>query len=476
MIRRHGRCPVERGRGFVRVRYREEQAPKNQVQTIGIVCIDEVGNCTDLPRVSFDFERYLDEEPIGEADYLAQGDGILYGVCRAGNRYRLQRPPPMPPLMYRVIDALGDGPYSLSDADFGKLRNSVVLSYSGNRMSPSWFSAVSREIEKLSIHPDGSVRFTAPSDCNVSVSCSYDRSLIQPGDILSIGFGTPENTGFDDAIEASAEVTDAFVAAHIDLAWHEDTADLFKEARNMVVSRLIGMEVSREALEFFDGLYDLRGSDVRIALSPFWQTRGRIPDFCHPDQHKFCEEIEALLDLHERELIASWRSQGYALWYSEALRYDDQGQYIPLGSRAPSFEAFEGIVVIIDIGRQVPSRERSKVLADAVRSLAAEIGTEMPVALSAGAGPMRFAVAGVFCEADICTSAFSDYYRGYEQAIVAMRQAFVPGQVKSFAVSLFDGGLHFDIREPYEDRGGTPLNRAGETGFNSPLMNLYLAQ
>ncbi len=57
-----------------------------------------------------------------------------------------------------------------------------------------------------------------------------------------------------------------------------------------------------------------------------------------------------------------------------------------------------------------------------------------------------------------------------------MLEAFAPGQVEAFAVSIFDGGIHFDIREPYENRGGVPLNRVGETGFNSPLMNLFLAQ
>ena len=437
----------------MRVRYRDSDSQKNQVQTIAVVCVHEIGEFTDLPHLSFDFEQYLEEEPRGEADYLARGDGLLYDVCLAGDLFRLQRPPPMPPLMYQVIDALGDGPYSLSDADFAKLRNSVVLPFSGGPISPAWISSVSREIEDLSIQADGQVNFVAPDDCDTTVSCSFDTSLVQPGDILSIGFGTPDNTGFEDAIESSIEVTDAFVRSHIDLNWSRETAELFPEARNIIVSRLIGMEVSRQALEFFDNLYNLRGSEIRVALNPFWQTRGRITDFCHPDRRALCGEIETLLAEHERELIALWRSEGYRLWYAEFLGYDDQGQYIPLASRAPDFDAFEGVAVIVNIGRQLASGDKSLVVANAVRSLASELGTEQPVVLSAGAGPMRFAVDGVFCEAEVCTSAFSDYYEAYEKVVAAMLDAFAPGQVKGFGVALFDGGSHFDIRQPYEDRG-----------------------
>ena len=89
------------GRGFVRVRYREAPTVKNEIQTIAVVCIDELGDCTGLTRVSYDFERYLDQEPRGEADYLTQGEGLLYGVCLSEDRYRLQQPPPMPPLLFR---------------------------------------------------------------------------------------------------------------------------------------------------------------------------------------------------------------------------------------------------------------------------------------------------------------------------------------------------------------------------------------
>ena len=464
------------GRGFVRVRYRDSGAQKNQVQTIGVVCVNEIGDCTGLPHLPFDFEQYLEQETTGEADYLAQGNGLLYDVCISGENYTLQRPPPMPQLMYRVIDALGNGPYSLSDDDFPRLRNSVILPFSGGPISPPWISSVSREIEDLSIRPNGLVQFTAPDDCDVTVSCSFDPSLVQPGDILSISFGTPENTGFEDAIESSVEVTDAFVRSHIDLEWSRDTAELYPEARNMIVSRLIGMEVSRQALEFFDDLYSLSGSGIRVALSPFWQTRGRVTDFCHPDRRVLCEEIESMLAEHERELITSWRSDGYSLWYAEFLGYDDKGQYIPLSSRAPDFDAFEGVLVTVDTGRPLTSGDKPQAVADAVRSLAEELGPDQPVVLSAGAGPMQFAVDGVFCEAEVCTSAFSDYYSAYEKAVVAMLEAFEPGQVEGFGVALFDGGSHFDIREPYEERGGLLLNRVGETGFNSPLMNLFLAR
>ncbi len=136
----------------------------------------------------------------------------------------------------------------------------------------------------------------------------------------------------------------------------------------------------------------------------------------------------------------------------------------------------DGLIVVADIGRPLQAGDRGQVLADAVRSLAEEIGTEMPVILTSFWGPMEFATTGEFCEAEVCASGFSDYYAVHETLILAMLDAFPLEQLEAFGVALFDGGAHFDIREPQESRGGTMLNRVGETGFNNPLMNLYLTR
>ena len=365
----------------------------------------------------------------------------------------------------------------MADYDFPKLRGAVVESYSGQTWSPSWFSAVSRELPEIAIHSDGSVSISGHEDCNLVPNCTNDPALVQPGDLLTIGFGVPGNRGLSGVIEAADTATvDAFVASHIDLALSTDMAEVFPDARDMVVFRLIGMEVEKQVLDYFDGLYGLRNSSVRIAVDPYWQTRGYVPDQCHPDNRAICEEVEAKLAEYERSLIADWQSEGYSLWYADFLAYDGEGRYTPRAQIAPAYDAFVGVILVMDVGRPIQGGDKPQVLANAVRSLAEDLGPETPVILTLHWGAMRFVVYGVFCEADVCTSAFSAYYSAYEPAISAMLESFAPGQIEAFGVSLFEGGAHFDIREPYETKGGFPLNRVGETGFNNPVMNLYLTQ
>src|SRR5690606_25907670 len=43
------------GAGWVRLRYRDD-VTENKVQTLVVVCVDEVGDCMDLPRLSADLE------------------------------------------------------------------------------------------------------------------------------------------------------------------------------------------------------------------------------------------------------------------------------------------------------------------------------------------------------------------------------------------------------------------------------------
>lgn len=58
---------VRGGLGIVRARYREPRGTDdNQIQTQVITCIDELGECTGQPRVSFDLELFRTEEPKGE--------------------------------------------------------------------------------------------------------------------------------------------------------------------------------------------------------------------------------------------------------------------------------------------------------------------------------------------------------------------------------------------------------------------------
>lgn len=98
------------GVGWIRFKYRDVQG-SNGVQTLIIVCVNEEGECTDLPRIEADLEALRAGSTPGAADMLAAGGGSHFAVCRSESGVRLQRPPSMPPPFYRIVDAWGDGPY-----------------------------------------------------------------------------------------------------------------------------------------------------------------------------------------------------------------------------------------------------------------------------------------------------------------------------------------------------------------------------
>jgi hypothetical protein len=420
-----------------------------------------------------DLEQFLTDQPKGEANYLAQGAGDLYAVCVVDGRYRLQSAPEMPPLMLRLIDAVGDGPYTLGTADLDLLDRSRFVSYSGEEHSPPWIATVGPEIEQLLIDPDGTV-FMVEMSCSQYPGCIGGAPLVRPGDMLVINFGVDLQAAID---RVPHEVIRQFVAAHIDFDW-TGTADWQDpEARMAIVHRLVGLEIMRRLLVSFDRFYDLRESGIKIGYMPYWATRTRITDRCGPgsQDHAECETAEALLDAHEREQIAEWRADGYDLWHFEFLGHHPDGQYKSLMHSAPSFDAFAGTAVSVEIGAPLDSGNRAEVLVNSMEGLAEEVG-DMPVIISANGGPMRFVVDGEPCEAELCAPAFADYYAAYEPVVSTMLAAFEPGQVRGFGVSTFDGGVHFDIRNPVEQYPGFSLNRVGETGFNSPLLNLYLAR
>lgn len=461
------------GTAFVRAQYRHADAPKNRVQTLLVVCVDEAGDCGPLPRASLDLERYLNRTPKGEADYLAQGRGSLWGLCVSQGKYRLDAPPAMPPLMFRIIDALADGVYSLSDNEFDLVRRSALTTYSGSRLSPPWISVASLELTQLSLRSDGGADFEANA-CDKTPACTDNASLARAGDLVTVQFSPPgNNTGLQAFVDAAGDpVVSAFVRSHLDLDWAA-TDHLPEPARRQIVYRLIGLELMDEALRKFDALYGLKHSGVHIGYSPYWETRYRVDTLCLTEQRTECRTLEDKVDAYERQRLAALDAEGFDLWFYADQGYRDDGTSEPLVGTAPGFDAFAGVVLSLSSGSPRVD-DMSASMPAAVRQAAGEIGG-LPIILVAHSSPMRFALDSAFCEAEVCTSAFSDHYATYEGAIDAMLDAFGPGQVRGFGVSLIDGGIHFDIREPYELRQGLWLNRVGETGYNNPLLNLYLA-
>jgi hypothetical protein len=462
------------GTGFVRARYRED-ASKNQIQTLGIVCINEVDSCVGHPRASFDLETFLVGGVAGNADLLAQGDQTLYAVCKAGGRLRLQQPSQQfPPLMFRIVDALGDGPYSLADDEFGLLRNGTVITFSGDTLTPPWLATVSRQVTSIVINGDGTVDIN-DEDCDVAPTCTYSPDFVRSGDVLIVGFGASD-AGLESALASAGDaVLDSFVTARLSISWTDTNWMTMIEARRQVVYRLISLEIMDQLLRRFDGLYGLRQKGVRIAYWPAWQTRYLATHYCYPDEAAACQTVEDEIAALEASRIGGWIGEGYDLWFADFLGFEADGTYRPTSLAAPHFSNFNGLVMVVDAGPGLnPGVDKATTLATAVAGLAAEIGGK-PVVLAVHWGPMTFFSTGEFCEAQICPSDFSNYFSLLEPTVRAMTTSFAPGQVKGFALPMFDGA-HFDIRAPQEQSGGIDLNRVGETGYNNPLLNLYATQ
>lgn len=285
-----------------------------------------------------------------------------------------------------------------------------------------------------------------------------------------IGFGVP---ALESVVAATSDaVLRDFVAAHVPVDWNAIAA--LGQARSLLVYRLVGLEVMRQLLAAFDAAHGLRLARIPIGYSPNFKTRPRLRSQCPPTTRATCESIEAILDAHERAWIRSWRNAGYDRWFQEILGNTPDGAPSVIADSAPSFDAFRGVVALVDFGPPVAGYERGDLMSNTVASLAAAVGG-MPVVIAPRGAPLETVVTGAFCEASICPSAFSAYYRAYEPAIQTMLSRFAPGQVKNFAIPTFEGA-HFDIRQPYERYEGFSLNRVGETGFNNPLLNLYSAR
>jgi hypothetical protein len=114
-------------------------------------------------------------------------------------------------------------------------------------------------------------------------------------------------------------------------------------------------------------------------------------------------------------------------------------------------------------------------LAEAVTGFAAELAPEIPVILMIAGPPLTTQTVGAFYDAEICPSDFSTVYAQTEAWLGAALDAIPSDQFAGFGLALFDGA-HFDLREPYEHYDFFALNRAGETGYNHPVVNIYRAQ
>jgi hypothetical protein len=177
----------------------------------------------------------------------------------------------------------------------------------------------------------------------------------------------------------------------------------------------------------------------------------------------------------EAERIGAWRSAGCDLWFANFVGYREGRTYWRLADLAPDFHLFAGALGGVSANSSALVVDIPATLAVVMARFAAEVGPETPVMLFLNGPPITAQTGGEFCEADVCPSDFEGAFDQGEAVLHAALEHLTPEQFLGFGVSLFDGS-HFDIWEPVESFAGFAINRAGETGYNHPMLNIYRAR
>jgi hypothetical protein len=221
----------------------------------------------------------------------------------------------------------------------------------------------------------------------------------------------------------------------------------------------------------YNEIFGLVDKDVRLGLWQAWYAERPLVDVCQFDDIDRCVAIEASIDTFEGQVIDRVQAMGLEVYQKVDLTTER-----PMEDWRPRWQHFDGLFVELnpatDTGNAVDQTD-DYVLA--LSNLGDTIGPSHPVYLSPWSGPMRFYLASEFCEAEICASAFEDYYTFNETVFDAAMTHLTSEQLKGFGIALFDGKA-FDIRDPHEADAAFQTNRTGETLMNNPLLNLYLTQ
>jgi hypothetical protein len=314
------------GISCLRFQYRTA-VDENTVQTQCVVAFDETGDCTDLEPLRLDLLTFLDQgaASTGEANMLASGDGRFYATCRSDSgAYRLQQPSEeLPPPYFHIVDALGDGAYSLGDSEFDAQRAGTIETFSGETLDPAWIVNVSLEVAWLELSADG---FTANTeDCSAVPSCSPSSLVVRPGDLLRVSMGLDTSLVREFAEQAHGTLLDSYLGERIGVSW-TDVSALSDNPRDATLMRLISLDVMDQALEKFDRLYGLREREITVVYAPFWAVQ-ELSNLCEPSERAACEALEEALSAEETRRIARLRESGF---YPLARRTDQLRRRRPL--------------------------------------------------------------------------------------------------------------------------------------------------
>ena len=456
-----------------RFRYRDTEN-ENQVQTECAIVIDETGDCDELPLATLDLERFVGQtnnQPTGNANLLEAGNRDLYAVCvTPTGAHRLQQPDAaLPTLYFPMIDAVGDGPYSIGAAEFDLHRASALTTFSGETIDARRTVTVGREVSRISLAAGG---FAVESeDCDLNPSCFVYQDAVGPGDMLRIGHSVPIDQF--DSLDPDA------LAAYYEQRLGRSLDDLpafDPNIRMTVLVRLATIDIMNEIIPHFDGIYRVRARAIPVVYAPFWANQS-LYNHCGREREGSdeCVAVEEALQELERQHIEGLKADGFELWLGQPLEYHPDGSHKSIAEvLRPGLALFDGVYTWIAAGGNgLTQAETAEAMANAVRGLASDAGG-LPVVL-VGGGQLAGSTKGTFCEADICLSDFHNAYNQTEAWMRAALEAFPPEQLAGFGIAGYDG-THFDIRDPYEQFELFPLNRSGETGYNSPALNVYRAR
>lgn len=477
--------PLESGVACIRAQYRETTR-QNQVQTKCVVGIDEVGPCDGLEPYAFDLQRFI-ERP-GNSNWLAHGLGSFYEVCRTAVGLRLERSDrELPPLYLGIVDALGDGDYSLGPTEYGWQRRGTIRTYSGEVIDPPWVVFLGPGPPKSgTITEEGTVEVDF-ADCDESPSCTFDPAFVRPGDVVEVtpaGIGGLSNFreqyGEDEAAGRINTLLDrhgvtAFEWKAIDerlgpFDTGGDPNDLIDlDVKGIIFERMVRLQGLERTLEFFDDVHSLREKGVTVSLSDDLNNSPVKCPFPDPEAEAICNEFEDAVAAAEDRTLATL-AEAYDLWLS-IDHWEEPGMH------RPRVDTVDGVVFRYGFsGESSPESDLRSVPAE-VREWMISLTERYPElqVLLVGEAPVSVVTAnGDQCEAEYCPSIFEASYRLNEAVLQAVLEQAAENVI-GFAVRTFEGA-HFDIRKPVEDRFGYELNRIGETGYNNPILNIYATQ
>jgi len=463
------------GISCLRFQYRDVEQ-ENSIQTLCVVTFDETGSCDGLEPLALDLRAYLDASgaPEGDANLLASGAGRFYATCRTANgAYRLQQPNERLPQPYlHIVDALGNGPYLLGDDEVAPQRAGTIETFSGESLQPPWIVTVSREIESIELTPEGFK--TNIEDCSMVPSCSPSDVVVQSGDILRFSMGVTLDQVAQIAPQTDPALLDAYLHDRLGLSW-SDVSRLRDSSRDLVLLRLLSLDVMDDALDQFDGLYRLRERGIGVSYAPYWAVQ-ELTNLCELDEVALCATFEDALRVEEERRIRALQAEGFVLWLGAPINYDGDGNYVSVERLIrPHVSLFDGVLAWVFVNDSFTGEQSIEAVRGAVTAFATELDAELPVILMLSGPPLTAQTGGAFCEAEICASDFSTAYAQIEAWLGAALDTIPPEQFAGLGLALFDGA-QFDIREPYEQYEFYELNRVGETGYNHPAVNIYRAR